>query len=61
MTLVQFGIVTVLLVIAWYLINYIFPTVPRVVRIVLNVVLGLVMFFMFLALFNLMPLPFDLK
>ena len=61
MTLVQFGIVTVLLIVACYLINYIFPTIPRAVRVILNAVLGLVFFFMMLALFNLMPLPFDLK
>lgn len=60
MTLVMFAVVVVLVAAAWYLISYLF-TLPRPVQIVVNVVAGLVIFFCALALFHLMPLPFDLK
>lgn len=60
MTLLLFGIVAVILLAALYVINYLYPP-PRPIQVIINVIAGLVFFFMLLALFGLMDLPFKLK
>jgi multisubunit Na+/H+ antiporter MnhB subunit len=60
MTLLTFAIVLVILLAALYVLNYLW-TPPRPVQVIINVVAGLVVFFMLLDLFGLMSLPFRLK
>jgi len=60
MTLITFVIVLVVIGIIYYLVTRFIP-MPEIVVTVLNIVLVLVVIFMLLALFNVMPLPFALK
>lgn len=60
MSLLMFGIVILVIMAAAYLINYVFPAIPRIIRILVNIALGFVVLFLVLALFKLMPLPFNL-
>jgi hypothetical protein len=60
MTLLTFAIVLVILLAGLYVLNYLW-TPPRPVQVIINVVAGLVVFFMLLDLFGLMSLPFRLK
>jgi hypothetical protein len=60
MTLVAFFIVLVIVLAAVYILNSLWVP-PRPIQVIVNVVAGLIVFFMVLALFNLMPLPFNLK
>lgn len=60
MTLLVFFIVTVIILSALYILNYLW-TPSRPIQVIINVVAGLVFFFMLLDLFGLMPLPFRIK
>lgn len=60
MSLLEFGIVVLILIAAAYVVNYLFPTMPRAIRIFANIVIAFVLLFMVLDLFGLMSLPFKL-
>jgi hypothetical protein len=60
MTLVQFIVTLVILGIVWYLALRYLP-LPDIVKTVLNIVGVLVVIFLVLALFGVMPIPFDVK
>lgn len=60
MTLLTFAIALIVILAVLYALNYVWP-MPRPIQVIINVVAGLVVFFMVLALFRVMPLPFTLK
>lgn len=60
MTLISFVIALVIIGIVFYLVQRFIP-MPEIIKTVLNIVLVLVVIFLLLALFGVMPLPFPLK
>ncbi len=60
MTLITFVIALVVIGIIYYLVTRFIP-MPEIISTVLNIVLVIVIIFMLLALFGVMPLPFALK
>ncbi len=60
MTLITFVIALIIIGGIWYLVTRFIP-MPEIISTVLNIVLVIVVIFMLLALFNVMPLPFALK
>lgn len=60
MTLVTFFVTLVVLGIIWYLVTRYLP-LPEIVVTVINIVLVLVVIFLVLALFGVMPIPFEVS